>query len=256
MITIAKLRQQAINAAKNNDWNQAVETNLMILDQTPKDVNTLNRLGLAYMQLGETKKAKDSFKQSVEIDKTNTIAKKQLDRINSKQAAPAPSFHREYFIEEPGITKVVELHRLAGKQVVDMLSVGQLCNLVLKKRYISVENEDGTYIGALPEDISFRLSKLISSGNTYTCRIHTVTGKECTVYLKELTRSKRNEDIHSFPPNKGAANHTTDLDDRFLLEEDEISLDNTDTDSDDEVEDEPNRKTYNTNIDATVEVEV
>ena len=96
MITLAKLRQQAINAAKNSNWDQAVETNQQILEQTPQDVTALNRLGLAYLQLGDSKKAKQSFQESIKIDKTNTIAKKQLERITSKQTAPAPSFHREY----------------------------------------------------------------------------------------------------------------------------------------------------------------
>lgn len=254
MITLSKLRLQAINAAKNANWDEAIHTNLQILEETPQDINALNRLGLAHLQLGESKKAKESFEQTLQVDKTNSIAKRQLERITSKLAAPAPAFHREYFIEEPGITKIVELHRLAGKQIVDTLSVGQLCNLVLKKRYISVETSDGVYIGALPEDISFRLSKLISSGNTYSCRVHTVTAKLCTVYLKELTRSKRNEDLHSFPPNKTAAGHGTELDDRFLLDDDEMSLDGVESEEEEEEEDR-GKPFHRRNIESSMDVD-
>lgn len=242
MITISKLRNQAINAAKVSNWQVAAEANEQILQQTPNDVSTLNRLGLAYLQLNEKKKAKECFQQALSLDKTNNIAKRQLERISSKQAAVAPAFHREYFIEEPGRTKIVELHRLAGKQIVDMLSVGQLCNLVLKKRYISIETEDGVYIGALPEDISFRLSKLISDGNTYSCRVHTVTAKTLTVYLKELSRSKKNQDVHSFPMSKNMASPSSDMDDRFLLEDEEMPVEATDHDNDEpEVDEEPEK---------------
>jgi tetratricopeptide (TPR) repeat protein len=224
MITLSKLRVKAIAAAKNSDWQAAIEANQQILVDTPDDINALNRLGLACLQIGDTKQAKESFKKTLEIDKTNNIAKKQLERIAGKQAAVAPAFTREYFIEEPGKTKIVELHRLAGKQVLDQLSSGENCNLVLKKRFISIETDSKTYIGALPEDVSFRLSKLISSGNNYTCRVHSTTNNTCSVFLKELSRSKRNQDIHSFPINKSSMNQVSEMDDRFLLEDEDIPV--------------------------------
>lgn len=235
MITLSKLRVQAIAAAKNGNWSEAIEANEQILQETPDDVNTLNRLGLAYLQVGESKKAKDTFKKTLEIDKANSIAKKQLDRINSKQTAVAPAFTREYFIEEPGRTKIVELHRLAGKQVLDQLSSGESCNLVLKKRFISVETDSKVYIGALPEDLSFRLSKLIESGNTYSCRVHSTSNNQCSVFLKEATRSKRNQDIHSFPINKTSMNNISDMDDRFLLEDEDIPVHHLDGDTEEEL---------------------
>lgn len=236
MITLSKLRAQAISAAKNSDWTTAIDTNKQILLDTHNDINALNRLGLAYMQIGEISDAKEAFKKTLELDKTNNIAKKQLERISSKQTAVAPSFTRDYFIEEPGRTKIVELHRLAGKQVMDRLASGQNCNLVLKKRFISIETDDGTYIGALPEDLSFRLSKLVSTGNTYTCRVHSTSNNICSVYLKEQTRSKRNEDIHSFPLNKLAINHLSEMDDRFLLEDEDIPVQAIDGESEEELD--------------------
>lgn len=235
MITISKLRAQAIAAAKNSDWQAAIEANQQILQDTPDDINALNRLGLACLQIGDVKQAKDSFKKTLVLDKTNNIAKKQLDRISSKQTAVAPAFTREYFIEEPGKTKIVELHRLAGKQVLDRLSSGEKCQLVLKKRYISIETDSKVYIGALPEDLSFRLSKLISSGNTYTCRVHSTTNNQCSVFLKEVSRSKRNQDVHSFPINKSSMNHVSEMDDRFLLEDEDIPVQTMDGDAEEEM---------------------
>jgi len=217
-LPVSKLQALAIAAAKSGNWPSAVELNQQILAMAPQDISALNRLGMAYLQTGASKEAKQAFSQVLEIDKTNSIAKKQLERIKSNNTPPTPSFNKNYFIEEPGKTKIVELHRLSGKQVLDSLSVGVACALKLKNRYISVETTDGTYIGALPEDISFRLTKLIQSGNTYHCSVHSCTNNQCSVYLKELTRSEKNKDVHSFPTSKMAGG-AGENDDRFLVDE-------------------------------------
>lgn len=236
MIPLSKLRTQAISAAKQSRWEDAVSLNNEILKQSPEDVQTLNRLGMAQMQVGAIAEAKKSFQVVLTIDKQNTIAQKQLERIAKKALHTLPSFTRNHFIEEPGKTKIVELHRLAGKQVLDNLAVGQTCQLKMKKRYISVETEDGQHIGALPEDISFRLTKLIQTGNTYFCSIQTCSNNQCLVYLKELSRSARNSDIHSFSLNKQSTTQL-DIDERLLLDEFEeagysTTLENTENDED------------------------
>lgn len=216
--SVSKLQVLAIAAAKAGNWEEAVTLNTDILNQEPQDVNALNRLGLAYLQTGDMKAAKQRFQEALAVDKNNPIARKQLEKIKSNISPASPSFNKTYFIEEPGKTKIVELHRLSGKQVLDQLAVGQSCALKLKNRYISVETEDGKYIGALPEDISFRLTKLIQTGNTYYCSVHSCSNNQATVYLKEISRSKQNTDIHSFPPNKANAN-PAELDERFLIED-------------------------------------
>ena len=218
MTPLSKLRIQAISAAKHSRWDEAVQVNSEILEQEATDVQALNRLGLAHLHLEDTTAAKTAFQAVLGIDKHNSIAHKQLERIAKKATHNLPSFSRNHFIEEPGKTKIVELHRLAGKQVLDNLAVGQTCQLKMKQRYISIETEDGKYIGALPEDISFILSKLITTGNTYHCSIQTCSNNQCLVYLKELSRAAKNSDIHSFPLNKQAANQV-DIDERLLLDE-------------------------------------
>ena len=237
-LPVSKLQALAIAAAKSGDWSKAVEINQQILEATPQDIPALNRLGMALLHTKETKQAKEAFTTVLEIDKTNSIAKKQLERIKSNNTIPSPTFNKNYFIEEPGKTKIAELHRLSGKQVLDSLAVGMNCALKLKNRYISVETEDGTYVGALPEDLSFRLTKLIQSGNTYHCSVHSCSNNQCSVYLKELTRSDKNKEIHSFPTSKMAGG-SSDSDDRFLLEdgfEDEDGLMDIDDDSVEELD--------------------
>lgn len=236
---------QAINAAKDSNWPMAIECNQAILDQNPNDVGALNRMAVAHLQLKDVKKAKSMFKRVLEIDKSNSIAKKNLARLDNNQATVVPTFSREDFIEEPGKTKTVELHRLAGKNVLDSLAIGMECDLKPKNRYISVETS-GNYIGALPEDISFRLAKLIETGNTYFCCIRSFSASHCSIYIKELSRSVENENVHSFPISKNSLAAINDVDDHLLLEDD-IPVQIVDSDSDvekslDEIEPDDNNE--------------
>lgn len=220
---------QAIAAAKDQDWSAAIDFNKAILDHNPNDVGALNRLGVAYSQLGNQKAAKSAFQKVIDIDKSNPIARKNLDKLKNNQVPAVPTFATQDFIEEPGKTKTVELHRLAGKNVLDNLAVGQECELKPKNRFISVESR-GTYIGALPEDISFRLAKLIETGNVYYCCIRSFSANHCSVYIKELSRSEKNKDANSFPVNKSSNAGLNDLDD--LLLDDEIPIEVVDSDND------------------------
>lgn len=224
------IRRKAISAAKQGDWEAAADFNLQILEQNSDETSALNRLGIAYVQLNKPGKAKKAFSQVLELDKTNIIAKKHLSKIANKQLVAAPAFTRQHFIEEPGRTKIVELRRLANKQILEKLRIGTPCELKLKSRYISVEAE-GSYVGALPEDISFRLGKLIKTGNTYDCFVRSCNGKILSVYIKEASRSPKNSNIMSFPGNKAAMNHLSDIDESYLLKED-IPIDILETDSD------------------------
>ena len=53
-----KLRQQAIQAAQNNDWKLAVKINQEILNEKNNDLEAMNRLGLAFLKLDQVAKAK------------------------------------------------------------------------------------------------------------------------------------------------------------------------------------------------------
>lgn len=212
------LRQEAIGAAKNSDWPKAISINQEILQCYGNDLEAMNRLGLAFLKNKQEAEAKKTFKQVLEIDGSNIIANKHLEKIKNKESSADIIFDQNNdFIEEPGKSKIVTLHRLAGKEQLKKLKVGQACFLQLKNRYISLIDENSKHIGALPEDISFRLSRLIGNGNEYRCVIYKVSDKICMVQIKETLRSKKNEQIVSFP-SKIQGNLA--LPDDFVLEED------------------------------------
>jgi tetratricopeptide (TPR) repeat protein len=228
------LQLQAVKAAKNLDWPSAISINQEIIELDEQNIGAFNRLGVSYLQTKKPRLAKKAFEQALEVDNSNPIAKKHLERIKKKQTTKAPLFSKEHFIEEPGKTKIVDLHRLASKSVLKDLSVSQTCQLKPKNRYLSVVLDDNTYIGALPDDLSFQLSKLIKRNNTYSCYIYSVTDKKCRVYIKEEERSKDNRNINSFSltKNQSSIGAINDVDERFLLEND-IPVSIVETDKDD-----------------------
>ena len=229
MQKLSILRQTAIQAAKTLAWDQAVLINQEILTQEPSDLDALNRLGLAQMQLKDLASAKKTFHTVLKIDKSNIIANKHLKRLAANQIGNLLTFSDSYFIEEPGKTKILDLHRLAGKQVLNSLSVGQTCKLVIKAHYICIESES-VHVGALPEDLSARLTKLINNGNEYSCQIHSTTDKTCKVLIKEIKTSEKNANVLSFPVAKSALAGTSTSDDFILEDEVPIQLEDGETD--------------------------
>lgn len=213
MNSIVVLEQQAIQAAKNKDWPAAVQHNQTILDEHPEDVSAYTRLGVAQAQLGKVTLAKQAFTQALVLDKSNQLVKKHLEKLKNHQSISLSNLPAdEQFIEEPGKTKTVELHRLAGKEQLDQLSLGVSCELKPKNRYISVE-VNKKYVGSLPEDLSSRLTKLMKGGNTYSCYISSLTPHSASVFLKEVLRAKEFEFVNSFPL---ARNQMTTINDMYL----------------------------------------
>jgi hypothetical protein len=212
------LKQAAIQAAKNADWAQAILLNQEIIDTYGNDLEAMNRLGLAFLKSKKIKEAKKIFNQVLSLDSSNIIANKHLNSLKNKEISADIIFDQNNdFIEEPGKSKIVSLHRLTNKEQLKKIKIGQACFLQLKNRYISITDEHNKHIGALPEDISFRLSRLISNGNQYRCVIYKVNDKQCLVQIKETVRSKKNEQTISFP---SKSQGSLLLPDDFVLEED------------------------------------
>lgn len=220
-------RLQLANMAGHSKWANIKHRKGAQDEKKGKVFGQLSRL----IQKGDTKRAKATFEQVLQVDSSNKLARKNLDRLKNKQATQVASFSANSFIEEPGKTKSVELYRLAGKDVLANLSIGQACELQTKNRYVSV-SANGTYVGALPEDLSFRLTKLLSTGNTYSCRIRSCNGHSCVVHLREVERSPKNKDVNSFPVNRAALTSTINDVDESMLEEDiPVEIVHTDTDT-------------------------
>ena len=82
----SRLRRQAskeaITLALQGLWNEAIAINLSLIEKFPSDVEALNRLGRAYMELGEYKDAETAYRKTLAVDQYNGIAQKNLQRLS------------------------------------------------------------------------------------------------------------------------------------------------------------------------------
>lgn len=195
------LPQTAIQAALRGKWEKAIKINENILKNNPQDTPTLNRLAHAYLKKGETKKAKRIYKQVLKIDRSNLIAQRNLEKLESfrilgskKTKAARPSF-----LEEPGKTKTLSLVKLATPSKLAQLDIGEELVLNPKKRGISITDQSGQYLGALPDDLATRLLYLIKRGNQYQVFTKLVEKNRLIVFIKETFRDQKNQNTPSFP---------------------------------------------------------
>ncbi|MCL5970139.1 MAG: tetratricopeptide repeat protein [Patescibacteria group bacterium] len=186
----------AIEAALTSDWNKAIEINQEILKETPNSIDALNRLGFAYINLGLPRKAKSTFEKVLKLDPFNPIASKNLKKIKecTKYRNNHSSISTKIFLEEPGTSKTVNLLHLTHKTILSNLHCGQRVNIIIKKNRSEIRTEDNTYLGALPDDLSFRLRKLIKLGNKYEAFVKTVTENQVSIIIHEVKRSKKVKD--------------------------------------------------------------
>ena len=70
--------ERAIQLAMQNKWQEAAELNRQILEHFPDDVDTLNRLGKALMELGQYADSRDQYARATKADPSNGIAAKNL----------------------------------------------------------------------------------------------------------------------------------------------------------------------------------
>lgn len=182
----------AINAALCCDWATAITANTQILKLDPQDIDCLNRLGKAYLETGENKKAAYYFRRVLKIDKYDPIAQKNLSRATStkikKTGTITPAIN---FLEEPGKTKLVTLVNAAPTSVLLKQNCADALTLLAKRHTVVVEDQEGNYLGALPDDLGHRLGVLIKGGNAYEATIKSVSKNSIIVFLRETSRAKR-----------------------------------------------------------------
>ncbi len=199
MNTLLVLQNRAVKAAQEERWNDARQINLEILDQDSHNIGALNRLGFSYLQSGKLAEAKKTYERVLESDRTNQVARKYLDVLAKKQPIVLPkALKHSDFIDEPGKTKSVQLVRLAGQEVLAVLSIGADCALQATKSRVGVHCEQ-KYIGSLPDDLAVRLRPLLEAGNRYSTKIQSLKNSTVTIFIREQSRDQAVAHITSFP---------------------------------------------------------
>lgn len=198
--------KEAINLALKGDWERAAEVNQAILALYPDDVEAMNRLGKALMELSDYEKARQVLSEVVEKAPYNTIAKKNLARLEQMESAPAngrqanrvASMSR-LFIAESGKSGTTVLQRPAGAGIVTNVAPGEPVSLVVKNNSILVYARGDEFIGRVESRLSVRLSRLMAGGNKYEAAVVGISDWGITIIIRETYRHPSLHNIASFP---------------------------------------------------------
>ena len=217
---IAALNKEAINAALECRWEEALELNKQITEFEPENIAALNRLAKSLFELGKYSQSKKTYQSVLTIDPYNPIAQRNLKLLATFKAdasIPLTGENHEKqkmsatsFLQEPGVTKIVNLVKLAEPNKLSTLSAGMIVNLIPKTRCISISTLDNTYLGVLPDDISHQMIKLIKGGNKYTALIKSVKPNGLTILVRETFRARRFKNQPSFSTDTSLFSFPTD----------------------------------------------
>ena len=202
---IRQRSRQAITLAMEGRWQEAVTTNKAIIENYPNDVDAYNRLGRAYMELGEYSLARETYSRAKELDPYNAIAEKNLRRLShlkGKSAVPGEGFHQvepQVFIEETGKAGVVKLIRLAPKEVLARVDAGDKVSLKIDGSDIIVESSRHEYLGLVEPRHSQRLIKLMQGGNQYSATVISSSEDNLAVIIREVYQHPSQAGQLSFP---------------------------------------------------------
>ena len=197
--------KQAIALAMQGRWREAVAANKSLIESFPNDVDAYNRLGRAYMELGEYSQAKEAYSRAVELDPYNTIAKKNLHRLSHLGEGAAGSegaFHKvepQHFIEETGKAGVVNLYRLAPQETLAKMVAGDRVYLKVDGSSLIVQDGRGEYLGRVEPKYGQRLIKLMKGGNKYTATVISSTEEMMTIIIREVYQDPSQAGQLSFP---------------------------------------------------------
>ena len=202
---IRRSSKQAIALAMEGRWREAIAANKGIIENYPNDVDAYNRLGRAYMELGEYSLAREAYSRAKELDPYSTIAEKNLRRLSHLRETGTVSeegFHRvepQVFIEETGKAGVVSLYRLAPKEVLAEVDAGDKVNLKIVDSNLIVENRYQQYLGQVEPRHSQRLVRLMRGGNMYTATVISSSEDMMAVIIRETYQHPSQEGQLSFP---------------------------------------------------------
>lgn len=253
-ISRRQLIQQAITFAMQSRWQEAADSNVLLVEMVPTDAEAYNRLGKAYTELGRVSDARGAYEQALKTDPANLIAQRNLDRLSRISDAEAAELVRRagekldprFFMEETGKTGITTLQNAAPPEILATLTAGDRVRLHEEGGQLLVISPGGVQIGVVEDRLATRLARLIQTGNQYQAGIVGIDGHDARIIIRETFQAPRNAGRISFPPRVSADSLPRPYPREGLIrrsgsgddeEEDDLDRDPQDEGNDDEEED-------------------
>ena len=198
--------REAINAAMENNWQEALQLNQELLTKYPEDIDTLNRLARSLSETGKLIEAKKLYRKVLELDQYNQIAIKNLNRISSirksdlREGSLLPTIKGDLFLEESGKTRTIRLEDTAMPSVLVRLRTGDRVELSPHKNSVTVLSVSGERVGKLESEVAERLGQDIRLGSRFEAIVKSVslskdqgkaTKPSVEIFIREKLRSAK-----------------------------------------------------------------
>ena len=200
--------KQAIDLALKGEWQRATEVNQALLALYPEDVDALNRLGKAFMELGDYGRSREVLNTVVEKAPYNTIAQKNLSRLEQMEGAPTSGRQArksggvsKLFIAESGKSGTTLLQRTAKADILASIAPGDPITLEVRNQSIWAFVRENEYLGQVEPKLALRLTRLIKGGNRYEAALVGLNDRGISIIIRETYRHPSLHNISSFPTN-------------------------------------------------------
>ena len=201
------LDREAVDLALKGEWERATEVNRAVLELFTDDVEAMNRLAKAFMELGDYGEARKVLESVSAVAPFNKIAKKnraRLDQLSSnppgsRRHSPRAAGKPQLFIEESGKSTTTILRRPASRPVAAGVSPGEPVDLVQENNTLNAYSGDGDFLGQLEPKLGKRLAGLMKGGNTYAAAVIGVNPRGVSVIIRETFRHRSLHNVCSFP---------------------------------------------------------
>ena len=230
------LIHEAIALALKSEWERATEVNCAILELFADDVEAMNRLGKAYMELVKSDDARGVLGNVARIAPYNNIAKQNLARLESLGSSTVSTNQGRkvgsvphIFIEESGKSGTSVLRKTAPSETIARIAPNDPANLVVENTNLNVYSRDGEYLGQVEPKLGQRLVRMMCSGNEYDAAIVSVNQQGVSVIIRETFRHSSLRNVCSFP-GKTKEEHRIYLGQSLISRSREDSLDEDDED--------------------------
>jgi tetratricopeptide (TPR) repeat protein len=237
-LTRRQLGEDARKAALDGNWENAVTLNQQIIDQFDKDAEAFNRLGRAYISLGNLDEAKDAYSKALRADPANLIARRNLQRLEILRAPankdaeitrPGAMPRTSAFLEEVGRTWVDELVNPGDIHILADITSGEQLHLTQEDDRLVARRANSDRLGEIEPKTARRVLDLMQGGNRYEIFALGLSGQTLRIILREIHRDPSLATTVSFPRQITSRAYLRDRDllrqrdeaDFFLYEEEE-----------------------------------
>ena len=208
------LIKSAIREASNNNWEKAKKLNLVILNISKNNIETLNRLGISYMKLSDKVNATKCFKYVLKISPNNMIAQKNLNKLQLNLPEITINLSKidtANLVNETGKSIHLKCDIKNSKKILNQgIDTGSKLTIRNEKDSIGIYKGNSKIL-IIENNIAKRISNLINLGNEYSCTVLGVSEYSININIKEKFKSIEAMQIISFPEYLNSDIHQTSI---------------------------------------------